>query len=52
MTVNFQKSLRGLVLVALGVLALYVGPKSLVLLVPAAGVIWWSAGPKLRSGRN
>ena len=32
-----------LVLVALGLLALYVGPKGLMLLVPAAILVWYAA---------
>jgi hypothetical protein len=32
-----------LVLVALGLLALYVGPRALALLVPAAIVVWYAS---------
>jgi hypothetical protein len=39
-------------LLALGMLALYGGPQLLVLLIPAAALVWCAANPKLRSGRN
>lgn len=39
-------------LLALGILALYGGPQFLLLLIPAAAVVWYTANPKLRSGRN
>ena len=41
-----------LVLMLLGVAALFAGTKWLVLLVPAATLIWYGARPLLRSGRN
>jgi hypothetical protein len=41
-----------LALLFFGVLALYLGARWLVLLIPAAVLIWYSAGPILRSGRN
>jgi len=41
-----------LVLLALGVLALYAGPTWLLLLVPAALLVWFAAGPMLGGGRN
>jgi len=34
------------------VLAMYAGLKSLIVLVPAAMLIWYEAKPVLRSGRN
>ena len=37
---------------ALGILALYGGPQLLLLLIPAAALVWYRANPKLRSGRN
>jgi len=40
------------VFLALGILALYGGPQLLLLLIPAAAVVWYRANPKLRSGRN
>ena len=41
-----------LALLLFGVLAFYLGSRWLVLLIPAAVLIWYSAGPILRSGRN
>ena len=41
-----------LVLIVLGIAALYSGEKWLTLLVPAAVLVWYGAGPILRSGRN
>jgi hypothetical protein len=41
-----------LVLVLLGVAALYLGSSSLTLLVPAAVVIWFVLEPQARSGRS
>ncbi len=41
-----------LALLLFGVLALYLGAHWLVLLIPAAVLIWYGAGPILRSGRN
>jgi hypothetical protein len=41
-----------LALLLFGVLALYLGARWLVLLIPAAMLIWYGAGPILRSGRN
>jgi len=40
-----------LVLLALGVLAFYAGPNWLLVLVPAALLVWF-AGPMFGSGRN
>jgi hypothetical protein len=41
-----------LVLFALGILAVYAGAKWLLLLIPAAVLVWYAAAPKLRRGRN
>jgi hypothetical protein len=41
-----------LVLLALGVLALYGGAHWLVLVIPAAALVWFVGAPKLRRGRN
>jgi len=41
-----------LALLLIGVLAFYLGARWLTLLIPAAVLIWYSAGPILRSGRN
>jgi hypothetical protein len=40
------------VLILLGLAALFAGQKWLVLLIPAAILVWYGAGPGLRSGRN
>ena len=40
------------VLVALGLLALIGGAKTLVVLLPAAVFIWYHARPVLQGGRN
>jgi hypothetical protein len=50
-----SKKSRGwaLILVLLGLLALYGGPRGLVLLVPAAILVWYAvAGPAPRDNRN
>lgn len=39
-------------LMLFGVFAMYAGLKSLIVLVPAAMLIWYEARPRLRSGRN
>ena len=41
-----------LVLIVLGVIALYAGARWLLLLIPAAAVVWFAAAPRLRRGRN
>jgi hypothetical protein len=41
-----------LALLLFGVLAFYLGARWLILLIPAAMLIWYCAGPILRSGRN
>jgi hypothetical protein len=40
------------VLIALGIVAFCAGPQWLAILVPAAILVWYSAAPVLRSGRN
>jgi hypothetical protein len=53
MSANYKKSVGwGVLLVLLGLLALIGGDKSLLILVPAALLVWYSARPILRSGRN
>ena len=39
-------------LLFLGVLALFAGARWLLLLIPAAAVVWFAATPRLRRGRN
>ena len=41
-----------IVLMILGVASLYAGGKWLLVLVPAAVLVWYGARPGLRSGRN
>jgi len=41
-----------LALILLGMLVPWAGEKSLILLIPAAALVWYKAVPKLRSGRN
>jgi hypothetical protein len=41
-----------LVLVILGMAALYGGSKWLTILIPAALLVWFTARPRLRTGRN
>jgi hypothetical protein len=53
MSADSKKSMGWtIVLVLLGVIALAGGVKWLVLLIPAAMLIWYGAAPILRSGRN
>jgi hypothetical protein len=53
MSANWKKSMGWMVVLMLcGVAALFGGAKSLVVLVPAAALIWFGAGPMVKSGRN
>jgi len=53
MSMESKKSIGiTVLLMTLGVLAMYAGLKSLIVLVPAAMLIWYEAKPVLRSGRN
>lgn len=53
MSANSKKSIGwSLILVLLGVVAIYAGAKSLVVIIPVATLIWYGARPALRSGRN
>jgi hypothetical protein len=53
MSVNSKKSIAWMIgLVLLGIIALIGGVKSLIIVIPAAILIWYSAPPTLRSGRN
>lgn len=40
------------VLITLGMIAVYAGPASLVVLIPAAALVWYGAHPVLRNDRN
>jgi|GEM_PF-2865070 hypothetical protein len=44
--------LRSMLLMLLGLIALFLGTKSLVLLIPAAALLWYEARPPLHGGRN
>ena len=53
MSMESKKSVSfSIVLMLFGVFAMYAGLKSLIVLVPAAMLIWYEARPRLRSGRN
>jgi low affinity Fe/Cu permease len=53
MSANSKKSMGWtVVLILLGMAALYAGSKWLAVLIPAAVLVWYGAGPMLRSGRN
>lgn len=41
-----------LLLILLGMAALYGGTKMLIVLIPAAVLVWYGVGPMLGSGRN
>jgi hypothetical protein len=41
-----------IILILLGIAALFGGVRSLVVLVPAATLVWYSAGPIMRRKRN
>ena len=50
---NSTKSVGwAILLILLGVAALFGGVRSLILLIPAALLVWYSAGPLPRNGRN
>jgi hypothetical protein len=40
------------VLILFGIIALFGGTKSLIVLIPAAMLIWYGAALRLRSGRS
>lgn len=53
MSMDTKKSVGWtVVLILMGVAALYVGSKWLLLLVPAALLVWYAAKPTLKTGRN
>jgi hypothetical protein len=53
MSANSKKSVGStIVLILMGMAALYGGSKWLGLLIPAAALVWYSVGPSLRTGRN
>ncbi len=53
MTAHFKNSLlRAILLILLGVLAIYVGTPWLIVIIPAATLLWYEDLNILRSGRN
>jgi hypothetical protein len=53
MSANSKKSMGwAVVLILMGMAALYGGSKWLSLLIPAALLVWYTASPRLRTGRN
>jgi hypothetical protein len=53
MSANSKKSIGStMLLIFLGAAALYGGSKWLALLIPAACLVWYTAKPKLGTGRN
>jgi hypothetical protein len=53
MSADVKKSVSStIILILLGIVALYGGTRWLVLLIPAAALIWYGARPVLGSGRN
>jgi hypothetical protein len=53
MSINSKKSIgRSAILILLGVVAIYAGAESLIVLIPVAILVWYGARPVLRSGRN
>jgi hypothetical protein len=53
MNANRKRSLAlAIILIALGIVALLSGTKSLIVLIPAASLVWYGAMPSLRSGRR
>lgn len=53
MSMNSKKSMAWtMVLILFGLIALFGGDKSLVVLIPAAMMVWYRVGPTLRRGRN
>jgi len=53
MSMEAKKSMGwAVVLILLGMAALYGGSRWLTLLIPAALLVWYAAKPRLRTGRN
>jgi len=53
MSMDSKKSMGStLLLILLGMAALYGGSRWLALLIPAALLVWYGAAPLLRGGRN
>jgi hypothetical protein len=53
MSAHSKKSMTStFVLIVLGMAALYGGSKWLTIVIPAALLVWFTARPRLRTGRN
>jgi hypothetical protein len=53
MSANSKKPMSStLLLILLGMASLYGGPRALIVVIPAALLVWFGIGPILRSGRN
>ena len=53
MSANSKKSMGStIVLILLGMAALYGGSKWLSVLIPAALLVWYTTRPMIRTGRN
>jgi len=53
MSANSKKSIGwSIMLIVLGVVAIYARAKSLIVIIPVATLVWYGARPILRSGRN
>jgi hypothetical protein len=53
MSMDAKKSMGwAVILIVMGMAALYGGSKWLALLIPAALLVWYAAKPTLRTGRN
>jgi len=53
MSMNSKKSMGWMaLLIVFGLISLFGGVQWLVVLIPAAMMVWYGVGPALRSGRN
>ena len=53
MSVDAKKSMGWtVILILMGMAAIYGGSKWLALLIPAALLVWYTTKPRLRTGRN
>jgi hypothetical protein len=53
MSMDWKKSIGWtVILILMGMAALYGGSRWLALLIPLALVVWYMAKPRLRTGRN
>lgn len=53
MNKDVQKSIAAaLALILLGILVLLTGERSIIVLIPAAVLVWYGTAPKLRRSRN